>query len=175
MSDFIIQNPLRLAVALGVNELKDETNLLELVTKLATDNVQLKKDAEIGKQYLADQRKEAIRLATLVLGDGEEGFQINEGMKSMINSADLESVKGLIEHYEKELEKKVPGDPHRSSIEELAETSAGKGLKRTVEVDKNDDSVDLSGDVAKAEAAAKKIMDEKGVDKKTAMKMALSA
>ncbi len=151
MSELIIKNPALLAVKLGKQEISSESQLLELVDALVQENARLKPAAADGEQYLQDVRTEAIRLAALVYGNGEDGYKASEQMQSLINKACLAEAKELVKSYQAVLDKKLPG--RRSSEEELDDPAKPQKTVDASKADISDDVAVFNAKVAELEKA----------------------
>ncbi len=83
------------------------SNLATENAELKTENAELKIHADLGKQYIEDQRREAVRLFKLVEDSP------SEDLVTVLNTCDLKTAQAYIALYSKKAEDKFPAKCHR--------------------------------------------------------------
>ncbi|HOS77598.1 MAG TPA: hypothetical protein PLL15_06105 [Syntrophales bacterium] len=95
---------LGIAAGTELTESLIEGKISEVVTGLKTEIEDLKPDAALGKQLLADTRQRAVTLYKALKGDKfQQAF-----VDGVISKADLATARALISEYEAEVEKGIP-------------------------------------------------------------------
>ncbi len=93
-------------LSIGENDSTEavEHAVTEKITGLETQINELKADAEVGKQHLADTRKQAVTLYKAVKGEeAKESFITN-----VIETADLETAQSFVDEYQGAAEDAFP-------------------------------------------------------------------
>jgi len=111
-------------IEIPVTDLEKDLNTYEEAIQKAEDAEKEKKAAEdkvkelepianMGEQYIADMKKECVRLGKMA-----EGEAFNEGvMEKIFNRCDIEELKNFKSQYEKKLDEKYPPSPQIKTFE----------------------------------------------------------